>query len=159
MNDQVYNIFNAPKGKDSPHGEHVYEWEYLDDEGKLQKDKEDIHAKIQSYLPRVDYKKQIERGELELDGNNLDMVSKDYRRVPDNTVDYIKFLSALASMDKEQVANLVESANQTNKNIVQKEQTANQESINGGETPRKLNADKPANSTSLTNNDGGGTKE
>lgn len=155
---KVYNIFNAPKGKDSNPGEEIYEWEYLDEKGELQKDKKNVKEEINSFVSRVDYKKQIERGELELDGNSMGMVSNDYTRVPDNTVDYLLFLRNLAAMDQEQVAKLLESVGQRSQNDVQTKQAEDKISNIGGETPRKVNGDKSETGTNPTNDNAGGTK-
>lgn len=153
---KVFNVFNAPKGAPVPHGDHIYKWEYLDDNGELQTQEENIHDKIQSYLPRVDYKKQIERGELELNGSSDNTIIKDYTRVPDNTVDTILFLRNLAAMDKEQVTNLMEQVNKTSKINVQKQQAANQTSNSGGAADRKIDENQSKNSTVSSNSDAGG---
>jgi len=155
---KVYNIFNAPKGKNSPHGEHVYEWEYLDDDGKLKKDKLDVHEKIQSYVSRVDYKKQIERGELELNGMDTG-VSKNYTGLPADTVDIYKWLTALSNIPKEQVTKLVEQARSASKTNVQNEQATNKESTSGGQTVVRTVQNQPANSESTPVNNDGGTKK
>lgn len=157
--DTVYNIFNAPKGKSSPHGEEIYEWEYLDENGKLMKDSKNVKEEINSFLPMVDYKKQIERGELELDGNSLDLVSKDYRGLPDNTVDYYKFLSGLAAIPKEQVAKLMESVNQGTENNIQEKQATDKASASRTKIDNKINGDKSEDSASVTDiNVKGGTE-
>ena len=37
-----FNIFDQPEKVASPEGAHIYEWEYLDEDGKIQKDKKNI---------------------------------------------------------------------------------------------------------------------
>jgi len=133
MQNQVFNIFNAPKGKDAPHGEHIYEWEYFDDDGKVQKDKLDVHEKIQSYLSRVDYKAQIKRGELELDGN-ITGVNRDYTQLPGNTVDLYKYLAYLSTLSEDQVAKFLEQANAAGQDSLQTEQASDQTGDTGGQT-------------------------
>jgi len=155
---KVYNIFNAPKGNNSPHGEHVYEWDYLDDDGKIQKDKLDVHEKIQSYVSRVDYKKQIERGELELNGMDTG-VNKNYTGLPADTVDIYKWLTALSNIPKEQVTKLVEQARSASQTNVQTQQAANKEGTFGGQTVVGTVQDKSSNSESTPVNNDGGTKK
>lgn len=128
---KVFNIFNAPKGKSAPHGEEIYTWEYLDENGKLQTDSKNVSEEINSYLPMVDYKKQIARGELE--NGTMGFIPRDYSDLPDNTVDIYKYVSALANLSQEQIAKLLESVNKTAESVVQEEQVPNQESSAGGE--------------------------
>ena len=135
---KVFNIFNAPKGKDAPHGEEIYEWEYLDDDGNLKKDKKNVKEEINSFVSRVDYKAQIKRGELELDELNSG-VEKDYRGVPSDSVDYYKFLVSLAAMDKEQVANIMEQINGGNKESVQAKQTGDNKVVKEPEVSKEDN--------------------
>lgn len=46
-----------------PGGKPIYEWEYLDQTGKLKKDKKNVYEEIQSYKDSVDYKKLIKEHE------------------------------------------------------------------------------------------------
>jgi len=152
---KVYNIFNAPKGQDSPHGEHVYEWEFLDDDGKLQKGKQDVFEKIQSYLPRVDYKAQIAKGELELNDSNTG-VTKDYTGLPGNTVDLYKYLTYLSTIPKDQITKLMEQVNKAGEINLQNEQATNKTGDSGGQTPIGTVQNKSTNSESTPNiNEGG----
>ena len=155
---KVYNCFNAPKGKPVAAGEEVYEWEYMDEKtGEIKKDKKNIKEMINSYLPTVDYKKQIERGELELDGN-MGSLTKDYTAVPDNTVDIIKYLTYLSTLSKEQAANILEQANKASKDNVQGAQGGNQTVNPAGQTDVK----PPENQSEVGGNsqdtNAGGTK-
>ena len=152
----VFNIFNAPKGKASPHGEHIYEWEYLDEKGEIHKDKRNVQEQIQSFLPTVDYKKQIQRGELELNDTNVGSSIKDFTGIPRDTVDIYKFLSALSSLSAEQVANIMEQTNKANQSNVQGTQGGDKTSAVSGQTPATTNENKPAVSQSSGNNDVGG---
>ena len=130
----VFNCFNAPKGQKSPAGEHVYEWEYMDEKtGEMKKDKKNIKEMINSYLPTVDYKKQIERGELEL---NADMGTgtKDFTAIPDNTVDIIKYLTYISTLPQEQVTNLLEQARKGSQTNVQGTQDGTQAVTTAGQT-------------------------
>ena len=154
----VFNCFNAPKGKPVPAGEDIYEWEYMDEKtGEIKKDKRNIKEMINSYLPTVDYKKQIERGELELNGNVED-VTRDFREIPDNTVDIIKYFTYLSSLSKEQVAHLVEQANQASKTDVQRAQDGNQAKPAAGQTDDKSSQNQSKTGGSSENTDDGGTK-
>ena len=130
----VFNCFNAPKGKKSPAGEHVYEWEYMDQKtGEIKKDKKNIKEMINSYLPTVDYKKQIERGELELDGN-MGSGTKDFTAIPSDTVDIIKYLTYLSTLSKEQASNILEQARQASQTNLQGTQDGNQTVNTTGQT-------------------------
>lgn len=154
----VFNCFNAPKGQKSPAGEHVYEWEYMDEKtGEIKKDKKNIKEMINSYLPTVDYKKQIERGELELDGN-MGSSTKDFTAVPDNTVDIIKYLTYLSSLSKEQAANILEQANKTSKVDLQGTQDGNKTLTPTGQAPIKSIENQPEVSGNSQNTNEGGTK-
>lgn len=157
MINQAYDIFNAPKGKDAPHGEHIYTWEYLDENGKLQTDSKNVKEYINSFLPMVDYKKQIARGELDLN-ENISITTADYSRLPDNTVDIYNYFTALASLSQKQVTELVQQANQASKNSIQTKQTSDQASLDGRQTNSTVNANQPTNRQSTPNNDVGGTK-
>jgi len=139
----VFNCFNAPKGQKSPSGEHVYEWEYMDEKtGEIKKDKKNIKEMINSYLPTVDYKKQIERGELELNGN-IGSTTKDFTAVPDNTVDIIKYLTAIATLPKEQIANILEQSHKGSKANVQGTQDGNKTISTTGQTIDKSVESQP----------------
>ena len=130
---KVFNIFNAEKGQDSPAGQDIYEWEFFDEQGKVQKDKKNIQEEIQSYISRVDYKQQIQRGEIDLNGN-MATINRDYTSLPDNTVDIYKYLTHLATLPKDQVAKLLEQANQASEERIQATQATNQESITSRQT-------------------------
>lgn len=131
----VFNIFNAPKGKASPAGEEIYEWEYLDEKtGEIKKDKKNVKEQINSYVSIVDYKSQIKRGELELNGK-MENGTRDFTALPADTVDIYKYLNYLSSLSPEQVTNLLEQANQANKAQLQAAQSGNKESTIPGQTP------------------------
>lgn len=151
---KVFNIFNAPKGKTSPSGEEIYKWTFLDKDGKEQKDEKNVKEEINSYLPRVDYKSQIKRGELEYD-NISGELSKDYRNVPVDTVDLYKYLAALGSMDKDQVSNLLEQVTKASQNSVQAKQTGDSSETQGGTTPQENVSEQPTDSKTNTSIVGG----
>ena len=156
-----FNIFDQPKKVVSPEGAHIYEWEYLDEDGKIQKDKKNIFEEIQSYLPRVDYKTQIAKGEMELE--NGGGVYQDFRGIPDNTVDIYDYLNALANLPEEQVAKLLEQVNGGNKESVQGKQTTDSEAVSGGQIDEKDVQGKSANAkvdpdTSGKSKEAGGSK-
>ena len=130
---KVYNCFNAPRGKKVASGEEIYEWEYLDENGELKKDKKNVKEEINSFVSRVDYKSQIKRGELDLDANITGNVERDFTGIPNNTVDIINYLRYLSTLDKEQVAYLLEQLNGGNEETVQEEQARDIESSSGNE--------------------------
>lgn len=154
----VFNCFNAPKGQKSPAGEHVYEWEYMDEKtGEIKKDKKNIKEMINSYLPTVDYKKQIERGELELNGD-MGSYTKDYTGLPDNTVDIIKYLTYISTLPKEQVTNLLEQANKASQTNLQRTQDGNQAKPAAGQIDDKSTENQSKTGGSSENTNDGGTK-
>lgn len=147
-----FNIFNQPDKVVSPEGAHIYEWEYLDEDGKLQKDKKNIFEEIQSYLPRVDYKTQIAKGEIDLE--NGGGIYQDFRGIPDNTVDIYDYLNTLANLPEEQVAKLLEQVNARNKESVQGKQTTDSEAVAGGQIDEKDVQSKSADAKVDTDNSG-----
>ena len=154
----VFNCFNAPKGQKSPAGEHVYEWEYMDEKtGEMKKDKKNIKEMINSYLPTVDYKKQIERGELEL---NADMGTgtKDFTAIPDNTVDIIKYLTYISTLPQEQVTNLLEQARKGSQTNVQGTQGGKQTVTTTGQIDGQFIENQSKTGGSSENTNDGGTK-
>jgi len=133
---KVYKLFDCPTPKVSPIGGPIYEWEYLDDAGVIQKDKKNIQEQIQSYLSRVDYKTQIEKGEFNPDGT-ITNTSVDYTTIPDNTIDIYNMLVNLADVSPEQVANILEQARSRDQESIQTEQETNRETAGGGQTITK----------------------
>lgn len=122
-------------GQSSPHGDHIYEWEFLDSEGNLKKDKKNVFEEIQSYLPRVDYKAQIERGEL--DPSDIRPTHTDFTGIPNDTVALYDYLNTLANLPQEQVAKLLEQVNAGNQKGVQGEQTTDSKATAGGQVTQK----------------------
>jgi hypothetical protein len=109
MKTTVYNRYNAPRGKAVAAGEEIYTWEARNDKGEIVIDSKNVKEEINSYLPLVDYKKQIARGELELNGNSTNEIIRDFTGVSGDTVDIVNMLAKIASMDKEQIDSLVKS--------------------------------------------------
>ena len=92
---KFYSLLNTPKTQFSPSGEKIYSWEYFDRTGNLKTDKSNVYEKIQSYKDSVDYKKLIERGELETYDDRNDLYL-DTTKLPNNYADtneYIKSIS------------------------------------------------------------------
>jgi len=154
-NDTVYNVFNAPIGQSSPHGEHVYSWEFLDENGKIQTDSKNMKEYINSFLPRVDYKKQIERGEIELN-DSVGVVSKDYRGIPDNTVDIYKYLVNLASLSPDEVTKRLEQVRKASETKLQEKPTTNQGGTKADENSPELKKSEPGLDTSSGTLNAGG---
>ena len=78
----------------SPAGEPIYEWEYLDESGEIQKDKSNFQEMIQSYERQaLGWKARIEKGEEVNDTSGLYM---DISQLGDNPTDIHKYLSSLA---------------------------------------------------------------
>ena len=133
---KVYSLFDTPEGQNSPTGEHIYKWEYFDEDGKIQTDEKNVFEQIQSYVSRVDYKAQILKGELELNGDYNGSIA-DTTGLPANTIDIYNYLTNLASLSKEQITNILEQANITNKNSIQSEQSTDSKTATGGQNAEK----------------------
>ena len=151
----VYNIFNRPKGKASDPGKEINEWEYLNEKEKLKKDQKNVKKEINSFISIVDYKAQIKRGELELNGDS-GSITKDFRGLPDNTVDIYNWLSHLATLPKDQVTNIMEQINVANKTGVQTTQTGDKATPPGGQVNQTTIETKSTPGTTDTTNDEGG---
>ena len=122
-------------GQESPVGSDIYEWEYLDQEGKVKTDKKNVFEEIQSYLPRVDYKTQIARGELS--ANDSGNTYTDFTGIPNDTVALYDYLNTLANLPQEQVTKLLEQVNSRSEKSVQTEQATNSKTTSGGQTNAK----------------------
>lgn len=82
-----------------PSGEEIYTWQYQDSEGSLVDESTNVYEKIQSYRKSVDYKEQIERGELfdDTELNYLDI--SELGNSPDAVSDYLANLRAKIDQD------------------------------------------------------------
>ena len=129
---KIYNLFDTPEGAESPTGDHIYKWEYFDENGKIQTDEKNVFEKIQSYVSRVDYKAQILKGELELNEDYNGTIT-DTTGLPTNTIDIYNYLTNLASLSKEQIAHIMEQTYQSNKDSIQTEQSTDSEKATGGQ--------------------------
>lgn len=92
---KFYSLLNTPKTKPSSTGEKIYTWEYFDRAGNLKTDKSNVYEKIQSYKEQVDYKKLIEKGDLDIYDDRNDLYL-DTTKLPNNYADtneYIKSIS------------------------------------------------------------------
>ena len=130
---QVYNRYNAPKGKAVQAGDEIYEWEYFDEAGKICKDKKNVKEEINSFLPLVDYKKMIARGELELNGSHNSDSIKDFRNLPDSKVDFIKFVNYVAALPEGQVSKYLQSIMGEHEKDLQTKQTTSPSTIKDGQ--------------------------
>lgn len=104
---KVYAKYNAPDTKPNEVGSEVYEWDYLDENGRIQKDKKNVKEEIQSFISRVDYKQQIKNGELPEGINNVGNL-KDFTGIPSNPVDLINLVDTIRNMDQNEIANLLQ---------------------------------------------------
>lgn len=129
---KVYTIFERPETTAEDVYQEIYEWEYLDTDGKLQKDKKNVKEEIQSYLPRTDYKTQIERGELELKDGGTSYT--DFRDIPDGSVAIYDYLNAIANLPEEQITKLMEQINGGDKKGVQGKQGTDSKTAEAGQT-------------------------
>jgi hypothetical protein len=84
----------------SPVGSPVYEWEYLDADGKVQREKQNVQEKIQSYERQTRYKELFEKGELENDGSGLYM---DITKLGDDYSGLDEYFSGLVNRLKAEV--------------------------------------------------------
>ena len=149
---KVYTIFERPETIAEDVYQEVYEWEYLDSDGKLQKDKKNVKEEIQSYLPRTDYKTQIERGELELKDGGTSYT--DFRDIPDGSVAIYDYLNAIANLPEEQITKLMEQINGRDKKGVQGEQGTDSKTAEAGQTNEADVQSKSTNAKANTNNSG-----
>ena len=109
---KIYNQWNAPKGKKQNMHQEIYKWQTIDKKtGEIIEKEENTQEKIQSNLAKVDYKRMIKNGELELNGINFEAGIRDYTSVSGDTVDTIDLLTKIASMDAKQVSELIEAFN------------------------------------------------
>jgi len=130
MNVKVYNAWNKPKHKKEDVHQEIYEYDYIDQKsGEVKKAKINIQEKIQSNLERVNYKKQIERGELILDGGPIEQGYRDYTSIPGDKVDFIDFIAKISQLNSEQVNNLVEQVSKGTKNITKEDKQENGQTI------------------------------
>ena len=135
----------------------IYEWSYIDQDGKLKKDKKNVQEEIQSYLPRTDYKAQIKRGELELTENGG--IHQDFRNIPDDTVAIYDYLNTLANLPQEQVTKLLEQVSSRNQESVQGKQTADSKTIGGGQIVKENVQSQSTNAETIKNNVGTGEQD
>jgi hypothetical protein len=148
-------LFDKIEKQSSPSGEHIYEWEYLDEDGKLQKDKKNIFEEIQSYLPRVDYKSQIAKGELEFNDIN-GSIHTDTRSLPTDSVSLYNYLVNLATLPQEQITNLLEQINVSNQESLQGKQNTNSQTISGGSDSQQNVQNQSTNGKINSDINGGG---
>lgn len=94
MSKNFYSLLNRPATIASCPGKKIYEWEYLDETGKVKKAKENTYEKIQSYKDSVDYKKLLDRGELEINDNYG--VFMDTTKLGNNFADLNEFVNDVA---------------------------------------------------------------
>jgi len=98
---------NAPLGKPSPSGEHIYE--YVDANGKERK--VNMYEKTQSYFGITDYKSMIENG-LPVEGlekgDALSENIRDFTGVQGDAVDIIKLSRAISGLSENQIAYILQ---------------------------------------------------
>ena len=148
QNVKVFNIFNRPKVSKEKVNPNIYEYDYIDKKtGEKKHNKINQQEKIQSNLAKVDYKKQIERGELILDGISTSEGTRDFTVIPGDKVDFIDFIAKVSRMDSKQIDTLVESVfkntqEQTKENSNQDGEitpTAGENKSNGSGDSSKVN--------------------
>jgi hypothetical protein len=154
---KAYKGFERPVTKGQDVFQEIYEWTYIDEDGKLKKDKKNVQEEIQSYLPRTDYKAQIQRGELELTENAG--IYQDFRNIPDDTVAIYDYLNTLANLPQEQVTKLLEQVNARNKESIQAKQTTDSKAIGGGQIVKENVSNQSTNAEINKNTVGTGEQE
>ena len=148
---KVFNQWNAPKGKKQDVHQEIYKWETIDPKtGEIVEHEENTQARIQSNLAKVDYKKMIERGELNIDGIIMEAGTRDFTQLSGDTVDTIDLLTKIANMDKTEIDNLLKQISQ-NTEIDTSETTKE-----NNETVVTTEQTEPVNSGTVTENTEGG---
>ena len=108
MEIKVYNAWNKPKAKPQNVRQEIYEYDYIDKEsGEVKKRKINMQEKIQSNLEKVNYKKQIERGELLLNDSITGEGIRDYTSLPGDKVNFIDFIAKIGQLSPEQINQMV----------------------------------------------------
>lgn len=101
-----HKIFDTPLAIPSDSGKEVYEWQYLNDDGKLVKDKKDMYAYIQSFKKMTEYKEMIdENGNIDLLGATNGGVFADVSPIQNSGTDIDSYIATLAQTLKEAIAN------------------------------------------------------
>ena len=144
---KIYTRATAPKGLKSPVGKPIYEWEYMDKDGKIQKSKKNQQEQIQSHLNGVDYKKMIKDGTLinDSNGNYGDVSALQL----DNQADAVLLAEFIGSLSQEQVTALLQQRVETSIN-----RTEGQEVVTEG---TQENQETSTPTVQTTNNTDGGT--
>ena len=154
---KVFKGFDRLETKGEDVHQEIYEWEYIDQDGELKKDKKNVKEEIQSFLPRTDYKSQIERGELDL--QNGGSTHTDFTGIPNDTVAIYDYLNALANLPEEQVTKLLEQVNSGNKESVQGKQATDSKTTSGGQVTQEDVQGKSTDAETFANITGKGKGE
>ena len=108
MEIKVYTAWNKPKAKPQNVRQEIYEYEYIEKAtGEVKKRKINVQEKIQSNLERVNYKKQIERGEILLNDSITGEGIRDYTSLPGDKVNFIDFIVKIGQLSPEQISQMV----------------------------------------------------
>ena len=102
---KVYNKYNAPQGIKSKVGKEIYEWEYFDKKGELQKKSKNQQEEIQSCLGQVDYKKMIKDGTLE---NGISGNYGDVTQLQMDSVDAVLLSEFIGSLTESEVTAILQ---------------------------------------------------
>ena len=116
----------------SPPGEHIYKWQYLDEEtGKLVDDERNVYEQIQSFRRQVDYKQQIKNGEEFINENGIYMDTTKLGTDSDGIAQYLTNLVGLIQGDLQkpqaQIAETSETSPETTPPVQQNQTETTQE--------------------------------
>ena len=157
MEVKIYNQYNKPRGKKENVHQEIYEYEYFDKKtGEVKTNKINVQEKIQSNLEKVNYKKMIERGELQLNGNISSEGVRDFTSVPGNKVDFIDFIAKVSQLDEKARSQIIE--NYFKQNQQNSQDSTNQTNQNGKENGKvdvTTQQTEPDNSGNTQKDNGG----
>lgn len=90
------SLLNRPIVIPAPPGAEIYEWSYINDDGKTVTEKQNIYQKIQSYERTTDYKEMIDNGINPTDPRAVGSgYYGDVTAISDNAYDVNSYLSRL----------------------------------------------------------------
>lgn len=93
---EFYSLTNTNDNLETmPCGDHIYTWQYLDQNGNLQTDTKNVYEEIQSYRHSVDYLSRIDNfGNYS--GDEKDLMYLDISNFSGDTTDLEDYLASLA---------------------------------------------------------------
>lgn len=138
MEQRVYNRYNIPRGKPVKSGNEIYKWQYLNDKGELCEEQKNVKEEINSFLPMVDYKKQIARGEISLNEGATSELRQDFTNLPDNTVGIVELINKLSTLSQDEISYYMEQVGKKPQETLQTKQEPIKEPVSTGEVTKQV---------------------